>query len=312
MPWHRYFLIGIFTLAGFAGSLHAAGPAVIDLWPEGVPGLRTDIPPEHLDHGRIVSVNKPTLTYYPAAGNASGAAVIICPGGGYLRLAINSESPAAVRWLNSLGIAAFVLKYRLQEYGHPAPLRDVLRSVRLLRAHAADYGINPSRIGVLGASSGGHLAACAGTLFDDPEGKTGAALDSVSARPDFLILLYPVITLRPEYYKGNSRQALLGKNPSPGMIDHLSTELHVTKATPPAFLAHAQDDTSCPVENSIMFYRALRDAGVPAEMHLYEKGQHGFGLRPDLGPVSDWPNQCEKWMRFHGWLPPAKQVALAK
>jgi len=286
------------------GLVRAAEPRVIDLWPEGVPGLHADASAEILRDDRIFNVHAPTLTYYPApAAIANGTAVIMCPGGGYVRLAVSNEGMGAVRWLNPLGVSVFILKYRLQEYGHPSPLRDVLRAVRLVRSRAAEFGIDPYRIGVAGSSAGGHLAACAGTLYDETVGKTGNPLDAVSARPDFLVLQYAVITMRSPTAHEGSVKALLGERPSPEEVGLLSVNEHVTKDTPPTFLVATQEDKSVPVENSLLFYQALRKAGVPAEMHLYPSGPHGFGFRADLGPTSDWPKRAEEWMRSCGLLP---------
>ena len=178
----------------------------------------------------------------------------------------------------------------------------MLRAVRLVRSRAAEFGIDPARIGVMGASAGGHLTASAATLYDAPEGRTGAALDAVSARPDFVALLYPVITMKPPFAHMGSRKALLGAEPSEALVERMSVETQVTAATPPAFLVHTAEDTSVPLENSILFYQALRKAGVPVEMHLFEKGAHGFGTAQGLGPTSDWPARLEAWMRAHGWL----------
>jgi acetyl esterase/lipase len=293
-------LVGALTLAA---AVHAETPRVIPLWPEGVPGTAATDTPEQTRNGRIFHVRVPTLTYYPARpGSACGTAVIVCPGGGYSHLATIIEGDGAKNWLHPLGVAVFVLKYRLNDYGHPAPLRDVLRAIRLVRARASEYGVDPDRIGVYGASAGGHLAASAGTLYDDPDGRTGAALDTVDARPDFLVLEYPVITMRDPYAHAGSRQALLGDHPSAALIDHLSVERHVTKATPPTFIVQTEGDRVVPYQNSLLFYEALRVAGVPVEMHLYEKGPHGFGFRTDLGPTSEWPRRAETWMRSHGWL----------
>ncbi len=258
---------------------------------------------ERIEDGRTYNVQIPTLTVFPAAaGIAVGTAVIVCPGGGYARLAVAREGSELVRRLNALGISAFVLKYRLVEYGHPAPLRDVLRAVRIVRSRAAELRVRPDRVGVLGSSAGGHLAACAGTLFDAPEGRTGAALDAVSARPDFLALLYPVITMTAPFAHAGSRKNLIGDRPPPALVERLSVETQVTSATPPTFLVHTAEDTSVPLENSLLFFQALRRAGVAAEMHLYEKGAHGFGTSPGLGPTSEWPRRLEEWMRSHGWL----------
>ncbi|HWA08870.1 MAG TPA: alpha/beta hydrolase [Opitutaceae bacterium] len=277
---------------------------VIELWPEGIPDAKTGLPPERVDNGRVYSVNTPTLTVFaPDKPRPGGTAVIICPGGGYDHLSAENEGAAVARWLNTLGATGFVLRYRLTEYGHPAPLRDVLRALRLVRSRATEFGINPTRIGVLGASAGGHLAACAGTLFDTPEGKTGAALDKVSARPDFVVLLYAVVSMKEPNVHMGSRRALLGANPSPELLDRLSPELQVTKDTSPMFIVHTEEDRSVTDFNSIALYQALHAARVPVEMHLYEKGPHGFGMRKDLGQTSEWPKRCEEWMRAHGWLP---------
>ena len=301
----RDVLRGAGVLLAFAGALLRGEPQVMDIWPEGVPGLHADAPPEKSSEGHLSNVQHPTLTaYLPPAGPACGTAVVICPGGAYAVLAVDKEGTEPARWFNSLGVAAFVLKYRLKEYGHPAPLRDVLRAVRLVRSRAAEFGLRADRIGVMGFSAGGHLASCAGTLYDAPEGRTGAALDAVSARPDFLMLIYPVITLKDPDAHAGSRRNLLGENPTADQIEHLSTELQVTKETPPAFLLTSWEDHTVPAENSLGFFAAMHRAGVPAELHAFEKGPHGFGLRPGFGPISDWPRLGEQWLRLHGWLKP--------
>jgi acetyl esterase/lipase len=215
------------------------------------------------------------------------------------------EGEQYAAWLGTLGITAFVLKYRMQEFGHPAPLRDVLRAVRLVRANAAAYRIRPDRIGVMGSSAGGHVAASAGTLFDHPLGRTGADLDKVSARPDFLMLLYPVITMDGSAAHAGSRQALLGSNPTADTVRLMSVETQVTSATPPTLLIHTQEDGTVPVENSILFYRALTRAKVPAEMYLFEHGGHGMGMRAGLGTSSAWPRRAEEWLATRGLLDPA-------
>jgi len=218
-------------------------------------------------------------------------------------VAAGTNGGEITRWLNGLGATVFVLKYRNVEYGHPAPLRDALRAVRLVRSRAAALGVRPDGIGLLGGSAGGHLAACAGTLFDAPEGCTGAALDAVSGRPDFMVLVFPVITMCEPCAHDASRRALLGPNPGGELQARLSVERQVTRATPPAFLVHSSEDTVVSVENSLLFYQAMRRAGAPIEMHLYPQGPHGSGLAPALGPTSEWPKHCESWMRFNGWLP---------
>ena len=284
-----------------------AAPLTIPLWPEGVPGARAGLEPERYVDGRVSRVADPTLTVYPAAvDRANGSAVIICPGGGYERLAIVREGEQYARWLASLGLTAFVLKYRMREFGHPAPLQDVLRALRLVRARAAQFGLRPDRIGVMGSSAGGHLAASAGTLFDHPLGRTGNALDQVDARPDFLMLMYPVIALEGPAAHGGSRTALLGPSPSAADIALMSVARQVTARTPPTLLIHTQDDAAVPVENSILFYQALTRAKVPAEMHLFEHGEHGMGMRTGLGNASLWPRRAEEWLRARGLLDRAK------
>lgn len=282
------------TAAGFAA------PAVIPLWPEGVPGLRADAAVERIVNDRIVGVHYPSLTVYaPSAEKSCGTAVIYCPGGSYVRLAPGETER---QFLNAAGVTVFVLRYRMVEYGHPAPLRDMLRAVRLLRSRAAEFGVKPDRIGLLGQSAGGHLAACAATMWDAPEGRTGAELDHVSARPDFAVLIYPVITMEQPFVHQGSRDALLGKTPAPELVAQLSLEKHVRKDMPPVFLAATEADKSVPVENTLHFYAALRDAGVPAEMHVYAQGSHGNSLDPQYGPTALWLQRVAEWMRHNGWL----------
>lgn len=279
---------------------------VIPLWPEGVPNARPSGGDERIEDGRAYNVQHPTLTYIPPApGTANGAAVIVCPGGGYVRLAVANEGDGTARVLSTLGVSTFILKYRLREYGFPAPLQDVLRAVRLLRSRAAEFGIDPHRIGVFGASAGGHVAAMAATMFDAPEGKTGAPLDDIAARPDFVALLYPVITMKGPFVHAGSRDALLGDRVrDAALLDRLSLETQVRPDMPPVFIVHTAEDTSVPVENSLMFYAALRKAGVPAELHVYERGAHGFGMQKGLGTTSEWPVRMKEWLHAHGWISP--------
>jgi acetyl esterase/lipase len=288
-------------------TLSQAEPSVIPLWPEGVPGARTIGPERHEEGGRISNVSEPTLTVYgPAIDRPNGTAVIIAPGGSYVRLSTEREGVQYANWLSTLGVTSFVLKYRMQEFGHPAPLQDVLRAVRIVRSRAAEFKVNPERIGVMGSSAGGHLAASAGTLFDHPAGRTGAPLDATSARPDFLILMYPVITMDDPSAHAGSRKALLGATPSPELLQLMSLEKQVTAATPPTLLIHTQEDRTVPVENSLVFYQALTRAHVPAEMYLFEHGSHGMGLKAEFGTASDWPRRAEEWLRSRGLLSAAK------
>jgi len=280
----------------------------IELWPEGIAGARADGPAESAREGHVYHVRHPKLVaYLPPARTGCGTAIIFCPGGGYVRLPVDTGEGAEARWLNHLGIAVFNLTYRFGDDGPSGSLLDVLRAIRLVRSHAADYGVRPDRIGVMGGSAGGHVAAIASTLYDDPLGKTGSPLDQVSGRPDFTVMLYPVITMRDPYVHKGSRTGLLGANPSPALIDQYSPELHVTKGSPPAWLISTEEDRVVPLENSIAYFEALRKAGVPAELHLFEKGPHGFGFNPGLGPTSDWPVRLTDWLRFHGWIPPKSE-----
>lgn len=297
-------------------SLVAAEELVIPLWPEGVPpAVRADapaargpLPPEAVEEGgRVSNVSQPRLAVFPAAiDRPTGTAVIICPGGGYARLSREREGYQYARWLSTLGVTSFILTNRLGDYGHPAPLQDVLRALRIVRSRAAEFHLDPHRIGVMGSSAGGHLAASAGTLFNHADGRTGAALDSVDARPDFMILMYPVITMSDPATHAGSRTHLLGPAPTPAALALASLELQVTAATPPTLLIHTQDDQSVPVENSILFFQALTRAHVSAELHVFAHGPHGMGMRPDLGTASEWPRRAEEWLRVRGLLTPAQ------
>lgn len=313
-------LLTLSPLAGLLPALAAAAAAPaateLPLWPEGVPPARradapaarsADLGPERSDEqGRIANVALPTLTVVPpAVDRANGTAVILCPGGGYRLLSAAREGRQYAAWLSTLGITSFILKNRLQEWGHPAPLQDVLRAIRLVRSRAAEFGIAPDRIGVMGSSAGGHLAASASTLWDHPDGRTGAALDAVSARPDFAVLVYPVITMQGSAAHAGSRQALLGERPDTALLTLLSVDQQVTPATPPTLLLHTQFDKTVPVDNSLLYLQALTRAGVPAELYVFEQGGHGIGMREGLGNASAWPRRAEDWLRQRGLLNPA-------
>ncbi len=249
-------------------------------------------------------VDKPKITVYRApADKANGAAVVVCPGGGYWVVAADHEGKQVAEWLNGLGVTAFVLQYRLgPRYHHPAPLQDAQRALRLVRAKARDFGIDAGRVGILGFSAGGHLSSTAGTHFD--AGRSGDAdpIERESSRPDFMVLAYPVISLVSPFTHKGSLDNLIGKDADPKLKESLSNELQVTKDTPPTFLFHTADDSGVPVENSTVFFAALRKAGVPAEMHIYAKGPHGVGLAPKDPALSTWPALCAAWMRGLGVL----------
>jgi acetyl esterase/lipase len=297
-------MTSLFVATVFASFVSSQTPAppVIPLWPEGVPGALVNPAPETTsDQGVITNVSVPTMTVFEApAASRTGAAVVICPGGGYKVLSFDKEGTAIAEWLNTLGVSAFVLKYRVPAPGHPAPLQDVLRAIRLVRTDATKWGVDPQKIGVMGFSAGGHLAASASNLYDEPAGRTGAVIDSTSARPDFEILIYPVITMTAPLTHAGSVQFLLGQTPSQAARESMSVQNRVSAATPPAFLVHGSNDASVPVENSVHYYLALKKAGVQAEMHVYQNGPHGVGARPGFGPISDWPKRCEEWLRSRG------------
>ena len=273
-----------------APLVNAAPETVIVLWPGGAPGALGSDP-----------VDIPTLTpYLPPKNKMTGAAMIICPGGGYGHLADHEGRPVA-EWLNTLGVTAFVLKYRLgPRYHHPAPMQDAARAIRIVRARAAEWGLDPQRIGILGFSAGGHLASTAGTHFDSGKPDSQDVIERVSSKPNLMILIYPVITMREMTHAG-SKLNLLGDQPSPALVALLSNEEQVTKETPPTFLVHTMNDSAVPIENSLLFVSALRKAGVPFEFHCYERGPHGFGLGGKDPILATWPDRCADWLKIHGF-----------
>lgn len=263
------------------------------LWPGGAPGaLGTD------------DADRPALTLYqPNRTQATGALVVVCPGGGYQNLAMDHEGHQVARWFTSRGVAAAIVKYRLgPRYRHPAPLQDVLRAIRVVRSRAAELNVKPDRIGVMGFSAGGHLASSAATLFELPGAQADDGLDAVSSRPDFAILGYPVIVFGADVTHKGSQRNLLGDAPAAELVTLLSTDRQVTPRTPPTFLFHTSEDSGVPPQNSVAFYVALRNAGVPAELHIYEKGPHGVGLAPADRELSTWPDRMLGWMRGRGLL----------
>jgi acetyl esterase/lipase len=263
------------------------------LWSEGAPGAAGDAP-----------VDKPKITVYLApAAIATGAAVLVCPGGGYRVVAADHEGRQIAEWLNSLGVSAFVLQYRLgPRYRHPAPLQDAQRAIRMLRSRAEAWGVDPHRVGILGFSAGGHLASTAATRFDAGKANAADAIERESSRPDFAVLAYPVISLIGPAAHSGSRANLLGDSADPALVESLSSERQVTAATPPVFLWHTADDSVVPVENSLLFFEALKKAGVAAELHVFPRGRHGLGLAPGDPAVSQWPRLCARWMEGLGLL----------
>jgi acetyl esterase/lipase len=215
---------------------------------------------------------------------------------------MDKEGYQVAQWLNSIGVSAFVLQYRLgPRYHHPSELQDAQRAIRLVRSRAAQYGFQPDRIGIMGFSAGGHLASTAGTHFDAGNARAADPIDRAGSRPDFLVLCYPVISFTSYVHRG-SVTFLLGENPDPKLVENLSNELQVTAQTPPAFLFHTDADKTVPVENSVLFYLAMRKAGVPAELHIYEHGNHGVGLAQNDPALSSWPGRLADWLRGRGLL----------
>ena len=267
-------------------------PQTLLLWPNGAPGA---LGSEDRD--------RPSITVYmPANTTGPMTAVIIAPGGGYTRLSMNNEGRAPANYFNALGIAAFVLRYRLgPQYHHPIELGDAQRAIRTVRARAVEWHIAADRIGFMGFSAGGHLASSASTHFD--AGKAGAAdpIDRVSSRPDFAILGYPVISFVEPWTHQGSKTNLLGEHPDPALARSLSSETQVTAATPPTFLYHTSADTVVPVENAVAYFLALRKAGVSAEMHVFRNGPHGTGLAQQDQALAEWPRLLANWLRVSGF-----------
>jgi len=286
--------IGLFLLCASVMSTPGQSSNSFALWPEGAPGA---LGKEDKD--------TPTLTVFlPEPAKATGAAMVICPGGGYAGLAPHEGVNYAL-FFNQQGIAGFVLKYRLGSHGyrHPVMLQDAARAVRTVRARAAEWKVDPKKIGIIGSSAGGHLASTLLTHFDAGKADAADSIERESSRPDLGILCYAVITMGEHTHRG-SRDNLLGKNPSPELISELSNELHVTKDTPPCFVWHTAEDKAVPVENSLKFAEALRKAGVPFALHIYERGPHGMGLgtkENDPSRWHPWTKDCVFWLKEHGF-----------
>jgi acetyl esterase/lipase len=270
-----------------------AEPQTFPLWKNGAPGAQ----------GKNAE-DTPTLTMYlPSHPTKSDTGVIVAPGGSYRVLAMNHEGRQVANWLNSLGMTAFVLKYRLgPKYHHPIELGDAQRAIRVVRSRAKEFGIRPDRIGIMGFSAGGHLAATVGTHYDHGDLAASDPIDRISCRPDFLVLAYAVISFVAPYSHSASARNLLGDNPDMKVREELSNELHVTSDTPPTFLYTTSNDKVVPAENSVAFYMALHTAGVPAELHIFQKGPHGVGLDSADPVLGIWPTLLANWMRQRGLL----------
>ena len=306
-------MIHFFFLATFLmTSITLSAQKVIPLYEGEIPNSRPGPDEEKTETDgivRISKISKPTLSVYlPSLEKSTGAAVIICPGGGYWINAISHEGTDVAKKFNEIGMAAFVLKYRIpndatminREVG---PLQDAQQAIKLVRLRAEEWKVDPNRIGIMGFSAGGHLASTAGTHFNN------AVIENpknISLRPDFMILIYPVISFQDSIGHLGSRDQLIGKKPTMEKINFYSNELQVTKNTPPTFLVHASDDNGVKSENSIVFYQQLIRNHVPAEMHLYQGGGHGFGLN-NKTTKDNWMDRCEAWLAMNGWLGNARK-----
>ncbi|MEQ8552544.1 MAG: alpha/beta hydrolase [Cyclobacteriaceae bacterium] len=301
--------ITIFLLLVVIGELFPQSQ-VIDLWHGKVPGAITNTGYQQTVNSednwtKMRFITDPSLDMYPApADKANGTAVIICPGGGYWGLAITHEGADVAEWLTSLGITAFVLKYRLPDDAimkdkSIGPLQDGQEAIRTVRRNAKKWNIDPNKIGIMGFSAGGHLASTLSTHFDE---MVYEPIDTTSARPDFSLLIYPVISMDKDITHGGSRYNLLGENPSPDQVNRFSNELQVSNETPPAFLIHSMDDGAVPVRNSINYAMAMQKHNRPSELHLYQSGGHGYGLGRSENTESSWPEACSKWLKARGFL----------
>jgi len=282
-----------FMLSSWLTAVAAPPTNSFPLWAEGAPGALGN-----------TAKDIPTLTpYFPKAESATGAAIVICPGGGYAHLAPH-EGEGYARFFNDQGIAAFVLSYRLgPTYHHPVMIQDAARAMRTVRAKAAEWGLDAKRIGIIGSSAGGHLASTLLTHFDSGKADASDPIERQSSRPDIGILCYAVISMG-EFTHAGSKGNLLGKEPSPELVAELSNELKVTRETPPCFVWSTEDDKAVPVDNSLMFAQALRKAGVPFDLHVYESGPHGLGLGTrEYNPEKwhPWTRDCQFWLKKHGF-----------
>lgn len=304
----KIFPLFVLILFCIFDSYSSAQVKIIKVWPDTIPGAITDVKYKEHDLSnkngiyRISKVSVPTLSVFlPAKGN--GAAVVICPGGGYEHLAYEKEGVKVAQWFNKIGVAAFILKYRLpsdsiMKNKAIGPLQDAQEAMRIVRRNAGKWKIDPDKIGVTGFSAGGHLAATLCTHYNAKIYKSG----TTSAKPDFAILLYPVISMEPGITHKGSRNNLLGLNPPEKEVKYFSNELNVNSGTPPTFLALAENDKTVPVQNSIEYFMALKKYNIPAELHIFQKGGHGFGLGKEGETQSYWPELCKNWLKAIGMI----------
>jgi acetyl esterase/lipase len=297
----HHFLLAILIFC----SMQLSAQQTIKLWPGEIPLSTGVIGEEEItDRGHVRNIQEPTITVYlPDPEKASGAAVVICPGGGYALLAINHEGHDVAKWFNEFGVAGIVVKNRLPTSDNvtdksEVAMTDAMRAIRMVRHNAPDWGINPGKIGIMGFSAGGHLASTVGTHFDNGFPDSADTIQKISSRPDFMILMYPVINMYEEFMHSGSMRNLLGENPGKDQMLRFSNDMMVTAETPPTILIHSTDDKGVPVANSIRFYEALIKNGVSAELHIYNSGAHGYGLGRNDGTSHNlWPEACKAWLQ---------------
>jgi len=302
----------LYALIIFSFMNHESNGQVIsmNLWPDGIPGFILNNAYQEkatiIDglNSRYEKVTSPAIfPYLPAKESATGTAVLICPGGGYAALAFNHEGHAIAKWLNDNGIAGIVLKYRLpsdliMKDKSVGPLQDAQEAIRTIRRNAKNWNIDPNKVGVIGFSAGGHLASTLSTHYAE---KVYELKDTTGARPDFSILIYPVITMDSSFTHAGSRRNLIGIKPTEENIKKFSNELQINEKTPPAFLVHSADDETVPVKNSMVYYEALLKSGIPSELHIFQKGGHGYGMAGGKDTQSSWPDLCIKWLKASGF-----------
>lgn len=297
----------IFLLSTFIFTASFAQNSILPLWEGDPPNYRETGEVSIWDTSDIVrvrNVQKPDIAIFlPSKKNATGEAVVICPGGGYQILAYDWEGSDIARWLNSKGIAAFVLKYRLPGSSNNieprlSPLMDAQRALRMVRAHAEKWNVDAGKIGVMGFSAGGHLASTLSTHYDAGDASSTDPVERVSCRPDFSILIYPVISFDDNFTHAGSKRSLLGENPDPELVDYYSNEKQVTEDTPPAILIHSADDASVPLQNSLVYYDAIRKVNKLSELHVYPYGGHGYSLAIGRGHLSSWPDRVIDWIAY--------------
>ena len=290
---HFAFLLLFASVPGLLGAQTSVSKT-LNVYPGPVPGA--------LGHA---DADRPTIDVYLPAANPMHTAVLVIPGGGYSNVVADREGAAPAEWLAQRGVAAFVLHYRVAPYRYPAPIADAERALRLVRSQADNFGFSPDRLGTWGFSAGGHIASILATFFDNGVPASADPVEHASDRPDFVILAYPVISMKPDFGHADSRQHLIGPMPDPEQVALLSAEDHVTPTSPPAFIFTTNDDDVVPSQNSMLYVAACQRSGVPVEFHMFEHGHHGVDLAEHLPPLHLWTLLLESWMRENQWMAPA-------